>query len=310
MFIAFSDLHLNKFPYSNITKEGENELLMAGLNIIDQVYSKAVELGVGTILFCGDLFHIRTKLDSDIYSNLVYNKFKQYFGSNSSINLVLIPGNHDQIDKVGTHVLSPYSEISNLSVIDKLYKIGDTILCPHQYDINKLYDFLEKNSDENSIILMHQLIMNSKTLSGAVFKKNEAVDVSRFKYKLLFSGHNHRPFFMNKSGGVYNIGSPMHHDFGDSECQDRFMIYCNKNGEVHWIPTVFPHFATAGTENAKKASYVKKQSKKVVELTSRIKIEWTDKTKDVLDAYIESTKPVINKQLLLNTGLELLNFSA
>lgn len=305
-FIAFSDLHLNKFPYANITKDGENELLMAGLDIIDQVYAKAVEYKVKSIFFCGDLFHIRTKLDSDIYSNLVYKKLKQYFGHKTSINLILIPGNHDQTDKTGTHVLSPYSEIYNVTVIDKLYKRDNIVICPHQYDIEILYKFLEKNSDEQSIVFMHQLLMNSPMMSGSIFRKNEAVDLSRFKYKLLFSGHNHRPF-VNKNSDVYNIGSPMHYDFGDVECQDRFMIYCNRAGQVTWIPTDFPHFAIAGTKNVKEAKYVKKQNKKVVELTSRIKVEWTDKTKDVLKAYIASAELMINQDLLLREGLNLLN---
>jgi DNA repair exonuclease SbcCD nuclease subunit len=308
-FIAFSDLHLNKFPYANITKDGENELLMAGLNIIDQVYAKAVEYGVKFIFFCGDMFHIRTKLDSDIYSNLVYKKLKQYFGPKTPINLILIPGNHDQIDKTGTHVLAPFSEIYNVTVVDKLYKRGNIVICPHQYDIDKLYAFLEKNSTEQDIIFMHQLIFNSPVMSGAIFRKNEAVDISRFKYKLLFSGHNHRPF-VNKSSDAHNIGSPMHYDFGDAECPERFMIHCSKEGKVTWIPTNFPHFAMAGTENVKEAKYVKKQNKKVVELASRIKVEWTDKTKDVLGAYIESAKPVINPDLLLREGLNLLNPTA
>jgi len=215
-FIAFSDLHLNRFPVANITKDGENELLMAGLNILDQVYAKAIEYKVKFIFFCGDLFHIRTKLDSDIYSNLVYKKLKHYFGPKTSINLIMIPGNHDQINKTGTHVLSPYSEIYNVTVVDNLYKRDNIVICPHQYDIEKLYSFLEKNSNENSLVFMHQLIFNSPVMSGAIFRKNEAVDVSRFKYKLLFSGHNHRPF-VNKSSDTYNIGSPMHYDFGDAD---------------------------------------------------------------------------------------------
>lgn len=304
-FIVFSDLHLNKFPYSNITKEGDNELLLAGLNIIDQVYAKAVIYGVKFIYFCGDLFHLRTKIDSDIYSNLVYKKLMQYFGSKSSINLILIPGNHDQIDKIGTHVLLPYSNIYNVTVIDKLYKRDNIVICPHQYNNDELYSFLEKNSDENSIVFMHQLLMNSPVMSGAIFRKNEAIDVSRFKYKLLFSGHNHRPF-ENKKLRVFNIGSPMHYDFGDAECQDRFMIYC-KNDEVTWIPTIFPHFAIDGTPEAKKATYIKKKNKKVTELTSRIQVEWTDKTTDVLGAYIKSAKSVINQDLLLREGLKLLS---
>jgi len=304
-FLIFSDLHLNKFPCSNITKEGENELLISGLNIIDQVYNKAVDCGIRTIFFCGDLFHTRSKIDPEIYSNFVYEKFRKYFGKQSKCQLIIIPGNHDQINKIGTHFLKPYSEIENVYVIDDLCKRDDFILCPHQYNTERLYTFLKNNSDENSIVFMHQLIFNSPIMSGAIFRKNEAVDVTKFKYKYLFSGHNHRPF-ENKKLNVCNMGSPMHYDFGDAECQDRFMVHY-KDGSVTWHSTVFPHFAIAGTENEKNETvgYVKKQNKKVAELTSRLQIEWNDETTHILKSYIKSTG-ADNPDTLLHYGLNLL----
>lgn len=308
-FLLFSDLHLNKFPYSNITKHGDNELLFAGLSIFDQVYDRALDYGIKLIIFLGDVFHIRTMIDSEIYTDLVYDKLSEYFGQ-GDIRLILIPGNHDQINKEGKHTLKPYSRIPNITVINELTVHRNLIFCPHQYYNERLYKFLEEFSDERSFIFMHQLIVNSPRMSGAVFRKNEAVSLGGFKYKMLFSGHNHRPF-ENKDLNVYNIGSPMHYDFGDAECQNRFMVHFNE-GQVTWIPTEFPHFAMADTDNVKKAKYIKKQSKKVTELVSRLNIEWNDDIKNILKAYIKSeaknenlTK--VTPTVLLSEGLRLLN---
>lgn len=306
-FIAFSDLHLNKFPKSNITKDGENELLMAGLGIIDQVCNYAINNNVKYIIFNGDLFHIRTKIDSDIYSNKALDRLWQYFGPASShdMRLVLIPGNHDQIDKVGTHTLKPYALMPNINVVDNLYATNrDLVFCPHQYNIEDLYFFLEKNSDENSLVFIHQLIFNSPTMKNSIFKKNEAVDVSRFKYKYLFSGHNHRPF-ENKKLNVYNIGSPMHYDFGDAECQDRFFIHF-KEDKVSWIKTEFPHFAVHGSQAAESASYVQKKSKKVVKQSKRVEITFNDDIPSILHAYLDTVDTSLDKGVLLEKGLKLL----
>jgi DNA repair exonuclease SbcCD nuclease subunit len=304
-FLVFSDLHSHKFPYSNITKSGENELLLASLNIIDQVYDYAVLNNVPRINFIGDLFHIRAKIDSELYSNMMYEKLCACFGHKHSPVLFLIPGNHDQINKTGKHNLLPFSQIRNVFVIDSFYKKDNTIICPHQYDINLLYRFLEENSDENSMIFMHQLLMNSPLLSGAIFRKNEAVDTTRFKFKVIFSGHNHRPF-ENRVSGIFNIGSPMHCDFGDAECQERFFIHYS-NGAVKWIPTIFPHFASQDTPEAKKAVYVKKKSKKIKEVTNRIEINFNDDPKNIMQVYIESEETSLDKKLLFQEGTRILN---
>lgn len=302
--LIFSDLHLNKFPYSNVTKEGDNEILVAGLNIIDQVYDYASKYGINYIFFLGDLLHIRSKLDSGLYSNLLYKKLKKYFSDKDSPILILIPGNHDQINKSGTHTLLPFSEIRNVSVVDTICKKSNIILCPHQYDISVLYEFLALNSDDNSVVLMHQLLINTPLMNGAIFRKNEAVDTTRFKFKSLFCGHNHRPF-ENKALGIYNVGSPMHYDFGDAECQKRYFIHY-VNGEVKWVETDFPRFAVHGTVAAKEASYIKRKSKKVQKISQRVNMNFTDDTSSIVKVYVESEDSLLDKEVLVKEGIRLL----
>jgi DNA repair exonuclease SbcCD nuclease subunit len=304
-FLAFADLHLHKFPYANTTEHGDNELLISGLSILDQVYNYAVRYKIKYMFFLGDLFHIRPKVDSDVYCKIAYQKFCDLFSQDGSPNLIIIPGNHDQIEKSGTHKLLPYSKIHNVTVINDFYKRGNLILCPHQYKIENLYEYLRKNSDENSIVFMHQLLMNTPLMNGQIFRKNEAVDFTQFKYGCVFSGHNHRPF-KNDELKIYNIGSPMHYDFGDAECQERYFVTYN-NGEIKWIETVFPHFAHHGTAEAKKASYIKKKSKKVVEVNNRVEINFNDDPINILKVYVKSENTPLNKDVLLKEGCRLLN---
>lgn len=303
-FIVFSDLHLHKFPYANTTKTGENELLISGLDILDQVYAYAKKNGIKHIIFLGDLFHIRLKVDSEVYCSLVWEKFCDLCREEDAPELIIVPGNHDQISKTGKHKLLPFASIPKISVINDFYKKDNLIFCPHQYNIEDLYTFLEANSDENSIVFLHQLLINSPLMNNAIFRKNEAVDISRFKYNTIFSGHNHRPF-TNAELKVYNLGSPMHYDYGDAQCQERYFI--DYRGHVKWIRTEFPHFALHGTTEAKKASYIKKQSKKVQELSNRTEINFNDDASNILKVYTESEATLLPKDLLLKDGLRLLN---
>ncbi len=303
-FIVFSDLHLHKFPYANVTKDGENELLISGLKILDQVYAYAKKNNIKHIIFLGDLFHIRPKVDSEVYCNLVWEKFCDLCREEDAPELIIVPGNHDQISKTGKHKLLPFSLIPKITVINDFYKKDNLIFCPHQYNIEDLYTFLETNSDKNSIVFLHQLLMNSPLMNNAIFRKNEAVDVSRFQYGIIFSGHNHRPF-TNAELKVYNLGSPMHYDYGDAQCQERYFI--DYRGHVKWIRTQFPHFALHGTTEAKKALYVKKKSKKVQELSNRTEINFNDDAPSILKVYTESETTLLPKDLLLGEGLRLLN---
>lgn len=303
-FIVFADLHLHKFPYANITKAGENELLVSGLKILDQIYAYAKAHSIKHIIFLGDLFHIRPKVDSEVYCSLVWEKFCDLCREEDAPELIIVPGNHDQISKTGKHKLLPFASIPKISVINDFGKKDNLIFCPYQYNIENLYAFLEANSDENSIVFLHQLLMNSPLMNNAIFRKNEAVDVSRFKYKRIFSGHNHK-VFENKELNIYNVGAPMHIDHGDSECQERFFLYYNR-GKIIWVPTVFPHFATAGTPEAENASYISKKSKKSKKVLNRLELSFTDDFNHVIQIYTKSESTLLDKNLLFQEGIRLM----
>jgi DNA repair exonuclease SbcCD nuclease subunit len=308
-FIAFSDLHLNKFKHSRIDKNGNNELFVTGLSILDQIFQYAKVNKILDIIFLGDLFHVRDRIDSEIYCNTVYDALEKYFGGDDNeIRFTIIPGNHDQIDKQGNHTLNPYSKISRIAVINKLsaYDNNKELFCPHQYDITKLYEFLNEHSNENSFVFMHQLIFNSPLMNHSIFRKNEAVDSSLFKFKYLFSGHNHRPF-VDDERRIYNIGSPMHYDFGDAQCPERFFIhYISAVDKVAWIPTVFPAFAMEDTEESTSAVYIKKKQKKIDTLDNRTEINFSDNPTEIVEKYVESSQTELEKPKLCEIGSNLL----
>ena len=316
-FVAFNDLHLHKFPYSKITEDGKNELFEAGLNILDQVYSYCAENDICYLFFIGDLFYHRHKIDTDVYCNETYNRIKKHQEAYPFIKLIFIPGNHDQISKSGKHCLTPFEGIQNVRVIHHneiltIPPLNQKIFCcPYASDSFNLYGFL-KDSTKDDIILMHQLIVNSPSLAGHLFKKDEAVDTSKLTFRVLFSGHNHRPFSRD---GVYNIGAPMHHDFGDAPVLKRFFIEydSDKKPLVTWIPTKFPIFATSDMKLPEGVipSYLRRKIKDIVtsEEVSLDLIE-SDGLESILKSYMSFLNSLIGetevKEDLFNFGLKLL----
>lgn len=299
-FLIFSDLHLNNFPFSNTNKKGENELFEAGLSIIDQLYGFAKENSIKYIFFLGDLFHNRTKIDSFVYVR-AYEKIKEYFNDKNSPVLFILVGNHDQRDKEGNHTLIPFDGIRNVYIIDKNIKFYSVnfIFCPHNFSLEKLYTFLVSCSDEASFVFLHQLLPKKDTLNN--FVNNDLIDTTRFKYQYIFSGHNHKPF-KDEQLNLYNIGAPMHLNYGDSCLKERYFLYYN-DGNILWIETKFPKFAYKNSEEEVEASYVKERNKETKKIENKLNFCPSDSIKDMFEKYFNQAKFINKKDLLKEGGI-------
>lgn len=308
-FVAFSDLHLHKYPYSKILQNGDNELFEAGLKILSQVYQYCTVNSIERIYFIGDLFVHRDEMDVDIYCNKTFDWLKALFGSNSTIELHIIAGNHDQVNISGKTFLRPLAEIKNVHLYESIsahnYQDTKIHVCPYQEDVDNVYKGLA-SSNKDDIILMHQLLLNSPTLSDHVFKKRETIDVSKLKFSYLFSGHNHRPF-ENDIKTVFNLGSPMHHTFSDTEYPDRFFIHFNSkfDNPVKWVPTEFPIFSEEDGSNRKSATYIRPKRQNVKQIDTRMNIVNGDSSQSILQKYIEYKGEQYDLELI-NEGLFLL----
>jgi predicted phosphodiesterase len=315
-FVVLSDIHFHNYPYARINEHGDNELFVVATRIVKDVFDYCVKNDIPTIYFLGDLFQLRNKIETDLYCNKVFFLFDKLFGSQSTtdscVQCCLIPGNHDQINKQGDHCLYPFSKIKNVFVFDAPnVTYGDTeriLLIPHQYDVDEVYRFLNV-STKHDTVMMHQLLLNSPMLTNSFFRSNEAIDSSKFDYKILFSGHNHRPF-ENKQLRICNVGSPMHSSFGDVECPNRYFIHYNK-GKITWIPTTFPIFANNDNDKGGNASYVRRKPEKIATKdVNRLQLTKEDTMSSILTKYVtHHKKDIKDVNDIVNIGLSLLDLS-
>lgn len=122
-FLVFSDAHFHDLPF----QAEENDKLgdMVGLNsrLVDcarqfmHMVEYAGKRNIRHILFCGDLYHSKKMVAKDV-TNVLFELF-DWANSEFNVDFIMIPGNHDYVDKAGTnHSLLPFKSFSNVVVLD------------------------------------------------------------------------------------------------------------------------------------------------------------------------------------------------
>jgi DNA repair exonuclease SbcCD nuclease subunit len=113
--LIFSDLHCH--PHKRST-----ERLNDCIKCLDWVFKTAVDRNIKNILFLGDLFHDRQKIDVLTYQK-TFEVFERYLTSNEDIpfEVWLLLGNHDlwHLKKWDISSVNPLRTLPGVHVIDK-----------------------------------------------------------------------------------------------------------------------------------------------------------------------------------------------
>lgn len=225
--LVFSDLHCH--PHKK-----ENERLEQCLKIIDWVFETAKERKIKNILFGGDLFHDRQKIDV-----FVYHKTFEVIHKNMSVknapNLYLLLGNHDLwcYEKTDFSSVYPLSSIKNVTVISNPSTLDiegfKVSFLPYTHDPEKDLDTI-KDADKRVLIghvAIDGAIWNSKFNTKAEVSIENDGDVKKvtvdiFKgWQRVLLGHYHAEQQM--CDNVEYIGSPLELSFGE-EGQQKHII--------------------------------------------------------------------------------------
>ena len=212
-FLVFSDLHLHNWAYGSKPVQGWNSRLLFQHDVLGQIESYALERGIRTIVFCGDMFHTHSTLHAGPLSVAIrtFSRWKE-----QGLNVVFLVGNHDQSTKDGTihalECLRPYGR-----VIDEptTFQIGGTTFHARGYtdDASAFNSFLASAPVE-SVVLCHQGVANVK-VGSAGYKPDSLLQPNKVPsgVKYVFSGHYHS--YTKVSDQVYIPGTPLAHDWSD-----------------------------------------------------------------------------------------------
>lgn len=241
-FLLFSDLHIHPHKKSN-------DRLEDCLNIIPWVFKVAKKNKVKNILFGGDFFHDRYKIDIYTYQRTFETLKKEM--QESEYNLYLLLGNHDLWYSDDTSISSvvPLSLIKGVTVVDKpcRLKIDDTNWDFLPFTLNPPQSLAGIKSNLDPEYLLGHIAINDAKMhrshySTDIIVEHEgetvSVDANIFsKYKYVFLGHFHAEQKVGKN--IEYIGSPLQLSFGESFEKKHIILFDSVTGDKKYFENDF-----------------------------------------------------------------------
>jgi len=220
-FIIFSDMHYYKNTQRSIPDiKYLSSWIKSQIEITEQIFSYARDNSIETVIYNGDLFEEKNRIDQSLY-NLVWATYKDYY--NQGFRIIFNSGNHDILTFSRQSSLKPFSQI--VDVIQSpatFYNDTEFRFIPHDMlngnlEIDKHYSF--------HVLFTHADIADLNYGSIGV-KSLSMIKPDIFKdWSVVFNGHVHRP---QTHKNIVNIGSPMIQDFGEEGEEKRFIHYKDK----------------------------------------------------------------------------------
>lgn len=342
--LFFSDLHAHQFSeFAYINDNGINSRLQYCLDIIDQIKLYAIENDIKNVLFAGDLFHTRPAVDT-LTHNLTLKKIIEL--SNEVDKLIILPGNHDSYTKnTSYNSLKILDSIENISLLNTYtsdtMSVGNNPAFKHCY-INiiplecggTLEGALKHKSTlaQANILVSHNEIIGSQTPSGYVFEEGLDSKTLSDNFDFVFNGHIHK--YQQFHHNVFNIGSPLHQDWGDKNNKKGFLVLDTETKKVDFIQTKYPEFREieeseiskyeGDTYNYYKINFnktlkesdiknIKEQFKFCVinyklqnENKKRTNIDLDMSWDKIIKEYVKNSNVELDKKVLLNKGMEII----
>jgi DNA repair exonuclease SbcCD nuclease subunit len=240
--LIFSDIHIH--PHKR-----RNERLEDCLSVLQWVFDQAKSNGVKSILFGGDLFHDRQKIDVYTYQR-TFEVLKKNLSTND-FELYVLLGNHDMWFNEDTSISSvtPLGSLPNMYIIDKPTRMtiagASWDFIPFTHDPILAMNNLSKQAGNMEYCLGH-LAIDGAVLHGssisdvAIEHDGEMVKVSTnlFKdYKKVFLGHYHSEQILKPN--VEYVGSPLQLSFGEAFQEKHIVLLDCVSGDQSYIKNDF-----------------------------------------------------------------------
>lgn len=276
-FLVFSDFHAHNFAEGASRVEHEvlpglfNSRLIAAGKAIDQICDYAKDNGIELVLFAGDMFHSRSKLDVDVVNVLHYHLRKL----SECTTVYAIAGNHDYADKFGNiHSLSPLAD--SIRILEGNGCVGLTEVgsqytqilisgVPYTDSLEEAKIRLQRSADFGilgdeaayKILLAHLGMQGAKVGSDYVLIEKTDIQVSDVPYDsfdvcLFGHFHEHQQLF----GNGWYVGATFQHNWGDANTKRGFLDITLDKGKKPVIKQIEceapPKYWVLDKSNAKK----------------------------------------------------------
>lgn len=254
--LIFSDAHI-------FAHKRKQERLEDCLKALDWVFDVAEEHNIENILFGGDLFHDRQKIEVFTYQRTYETLEKRL--RNNKFKLYLLLGNHDLWYNDNTSVSSviPLGSLPGVRIISKAERIN---ICGSNWDfIPFTHNPIETLQALKEMPGNPEYALGHIAIDGAILHGTHQADVaiehdgdmvtispSLFKhYKHTFLGHYHAEQRVTET--VEYIGSPLELSFGEA-FQNKHIIRfdCRKNNRSYIANGFSPKHLVIGEKDRDK----------------------------------------------------------
>lgn len=252
--IIFSDIHIHPHKKSI-------ERLEDCIKTLDWVFDCADSNNINNIVFLGDLFHDRQKIDVLTYQK-TFEVFEKHLLKNK-INLFLLLGNHDlwHNQKWDVSSVNPLRNLPGVTVINEptVKVIGEEFLfgfLPYTHDpiqdIKKVEKIWKKECNERKIN-PNKILGGHIAVDGAIwnvkYKTSSEVSIEHDgdmikvgpgifeNWDRVFLGHYHAEQKLTEN--VEYVGSPLQLNFGEAFQDKHIVIYDLKNDSCSYIKNEF-----------------------------------------------------------------------
>ena len=217
--LLFADAHIH-------THKGSLKRLQHCLDALKWALQTAVDRKIDNVLFLGDLFQDREKIQVLPYQR-TYEIINSYCGGNPYLNLYMLIGNHDMwfANKTDVSSIYPFGSIKGIRIIRKCetINIGGLDIDFLPFTLNPLKS-IEAFKQSQSKILCGHIALDGAQLN--TFYKVQAdvsveydgdmvkVGANKFQpWERVFLGHYHGE---QKVGHVEYVGSPLQLNFAEA----------------------------------------------------------------------------------------------
>lgn len=220
------------------------------LKVVDWVFQTARQRKIEHILFGGDLFHDRQKIEIYTYQRLYETLRRNLIGD---LKLWLLLGNHDLWFNEDTSISSviPFSSLPGVTIIDKPTRIHNVFhgstwdFIPFTHDPLTAIEELKKKPGKAQYCLGH-IAIDGAVLHGSVMSDvqiehdGDMVKISADlfgHYKNVILGHYHAA--QKVSDVVEYLGSPLELSFGEANQTKHILALNCVTGKKTYIENDF-----------------------------------------------------------------------
>lgn len=252
--LIFSDAHIHPHKKSA-------ERLDHCLQALDWVFETAAERGVGRMIFLGDLFHDRQKIDVLAYQKtfeIIEKRMRE-----RDVELRLLLGNHDlwHFQRLDVSSVNPLRSIRGISVVDRpcVQKISEGreefFMAFLPYTHNPISDLSALEEEWDSVVRNDQPMVLGGHISvdGAVWnvRHNTVSEVSVehdgdmvrvgpgifSRWDRVFLGHYHAAQKLSEK--VEYVGSPLQLSFGEAFQDKHIIVYDTEEDSAEYVKNEF-----------------------------------------------------------------------